>query len=582
MRCGCGRCWARPRSRRRGTATASRCPPTTSMRHRFERHGRARRGVAEPGRARPSRLRVGEALASVARARRWRARRLGVPGGSRRRGSRAAPGRRGAAWTRRCGPAGIARCWRRRRPGSAEAPLRERRWALLALAQYQAGRQGDALRTLHRARTVLATSWGSTRGPDLVALEQAILRQDPSLACRGACRSPAPLPLPRSGAVRHRGRRELLRSRRRGRRSACGGWRRSACSRWSGLGQRQVVARAGRGGRGPATRGRRVVVVTPGARPIGRARRACRRGPVHGPRRRPVRGGRHAVRATHERAAFFAALVAHAERARSSIALRADPPRRPRPPTRLRPVGRAGLYLLGGDGATPTCGRPSRARPSGRAAVANPGWSTCWSATSRASRARCRCCRTRLRQTWERREGRTLPSTATRRPVASAAAVAQSAEQLYDRLPDRPAAAAAGPAAAPGPPTRTANRCAPGSRDDRSPPTPSRAARRAAGGRPARHERRRRPSSWPTSRSPGLAPAARLARRRRRGPADPAPPRRRRRRVGRDGPARQRALPRGPVGPGRRLANQGRPDLTPQRAGLPRCRHGARRLRGTP
>jgi DNA-binding SARP family transcriptional activator len=43
-----------------------------------------------------------------------------------------------------------------------EAPLRERRWALLAVAQYQAGRQGEALRTLHRARTVLAwcpTTW---------------------------------------------------------------------------------------------------------------------------------------------------------------------------------------------------------------------------------------------------------------------------------------------------------------------------------------------------------------------------------------------------------------------------------------
>ena len=69
----------------------------------------------------------------------------------------------------------------------AEAPLREQRWALLALAQYQAGRQGDALRTLHRARTVLASRVGLDPGPDLVALEQAILRQDPSLA-------PAPVP----------------------------------------------------------------------------------------------------------------------------------------------------------------------------------------------------------------------------------------------------------------------------------------------------------------------------------------------------------------------------------------------------
>ena len=64
----------------------------------------------------------------------------------------------------------------------AQAPLRERRWALLALAQYQSGRQGEALRTLHRARTALVTELGLDPGPDLVALERAILRQDPELA----------------------------------------------------------------------------------------------------------------------------------------------------------------------------------------------------------------------------------------------------------------------------------------------------------------------------------------------------------------------------------------------------------------
>jgi DNA-binding SARP family transcriptional activator len=36
----------------------------------------------------------------------------------------------------------------------AEAPLRERRWVLLATAQYQAGRQGEALRTVQRLRSV--------------------------------------------------------------------------------------------------------------------------------------------------------------------------------------------------------------------------------------------------------------------------------------------------------------------------------------------------------------------------------------------------------------------------------------------
>ena len=63
-----------------------------------------------------------------------------------------------------------------------EAPLREQRWALLARAQYQAGQQADALRTIHRLRGVLARQLGIDPSPDLMALEQAMLQQDPSLA----------------------------------------------------------------------------------------------------------------------------------------------------------------------------------------------------------------------------------------------------------------------------------------------------------------------------------------------------------------------------------------------------------------
>ena len=63
-----------------------------------------------------------------------------------------------------------------------ERPLRERRWALLALAQYRSGRQADALRTLREVRRVLARELGLDPGPELVELEQAILQQDPSLA----------------------------------------------------------------------------------------------------------------------------------------------------------------------------------------------------------------------------------------------------------------------------------------------------------------------------------------------------------------------------------------------------------------
>jgi len=61
------------------------------------------------------------------------------------------------------------------------APLRERRWELLALAQYRSGRQGEALRTIREVRRRLADDLGLDPGSELNALEEAILRQDPAL-----------------------------------------------------------------------------------------------------------------------------------------------------------------------------------------------------------------------------------------------------------------------------------------------------------------------------------------------------------------------------------------------------------------
>ena len=60
-------------------------------------------------------------------------------------------------------------------------PLREQLWGLLALALYRSSRQGDALAALRRARDHLADELGVDPGPELRALEQAVLRQDPSL-----------------------------------------------------------------------------------------------------------------------------------------------------------------------------------------------------------------------------------------------------------------------------------------------------------------------------------------------------------------------------------------------------------------
>lgn len=65
-------------------------------------------------------------------------------------------------------------------------PLRERLWALLALALYRDARQGAALGTFSRLRHVLGEELGIEPSPELRELEQRILDQDPTLTAIGA------------------------------------------------------------------------------------------------------------------------------------------------------------------------------------------------------------------------------------------------------------------------------------------------------------------------------------------------------------------------------------------------------------
>jgi DNA-binding SARP family transcriptional activator/WD40 repeat protein len=74
----------------------------------------------------------------------------------------------------------------------AEAPLRERRWAILSLAQYREGRQADALATVRRARGLLDSELGLELGPELSDLEQSILHQDTSLLSDRPFRTASP------------------------------------------------------------------------------------------------------------------------------------------------------------------------------------------------------------------------------------------------------------------------------------------------------------------------------------------------------------------------------------------------------
>jgi DNA-binding SARP family transcriptional activator len=72
---------------------------------------------------------------------------------------------------------------------TAEHPLREEAWRLLALALYRSGRQGDALSALRRARARLAADLGVDPGPALRELESDILAQAPRLSAPPAALS---------------------------------------------------------------------------------------------------------------------------------------------------------------------------------------------------------------------------------------------------------------------------------------------------------------------------------------------------------------------------------------------------------
>jgi predicted ATPase/DNA-binding SARP family transcriptional activator len=63
----------------------------------------------------------------------------------------------------------------------ARHPLRERLRAVQLRALYRAGRQGEALAGYEELRRRLADELGATPGPELAALHQSILRQDPAL-----------------------------------------------------------------------------------------------------------------------------------------------------------------------------------------------------------------------------------------------------------------------------------------------------------------------------------------------------------------------------------------------------------------
>jgi DNA-binding SARP family transcriptional activator/WD40 repeat protein len=317
------------------------------------------------------------------------------------------------------------------------APLRERRWALLALAQYQAGRQADALETVRRARQLLADDLGLDPGPDLVSLQAAILRQDPSLLAAAPMSEPSDR-CPYVGLVSYDvddaegffGRD----------RDVVDGLRRLDTSGVlvvvgpSGSGKSSLL----RAGVAAALqrRGERVEIITPGRQPMAALP------PRHlGSGRRPVLvvdQGEEAVTLCHdtaERDRFYAALADRAADGEALVvALRADRLGEVSAHPGFARVIERGLYLLGRmdaddlhaaiEGPAHQAGlllEPGLVDLLLRDVEGEPG------ALPMLSHA--------LRETWERREGRTLTVAGYRASGGIRGAVARSAEQVYEQAP---------------------------------------------------------------------------------------------------------------------------------------------------
>jgi energy-coupling factor transporter ATP-binding protein EcfA2 len=302
----------------------------------------------------------------------------------------------------------------------------------LALAEYRCGRQGDALRTIHRARATLVNELGVDPGPELAALERAILVHDPALQAFAAGPQPS-AECPYLGLVPYDvGDADVFFGRDR---EVAECVRRITAANLltvagpSGSGKSSLV----RAGVAAALQrdGRVVRVITPGSHPMASLADVepdcvlvvdqCEEATVLCPD-------------TFERAAFFAAIAAHAAHQPVIVAIRADRLGDLTEHPDFARLVEVSLYLLGamGDDAL-------RAAIEGPARTAGlvlgsglvhvlvhdvegePG------ALPLLSHA--------LRQTWERREGRTLTVEGYRQTGGIRGAVAHSAEALYETLP---------------------------------------------------------------------------------------------------------------------------------------------------
>jgi DNA-binding SARP family transcriptional activator/WD40 repeat protein len=318
----------------------------------------------------------------------------------------------------------------------AEEPLRERRWALLALAQYRSGNQGDALRTLKRARHTLVEEIGVDPGPDLAALEMAILGHDPSLDASepGVVSARCPYKGLASYDVEDTG----TFFGRDGETAACvermGTVRLLVLAGPSGCGKSSLV----RAGIVPVLRQRHlaIAIVVPGADPDASLSAALAGNPGHPivvvDQLEELFAGQLALAAIRS---FCARLASYAvERAPVVVTIRSDHLGSLAAEPTLARLVEDGLHLV-----TPLTGQALRATIEGPAAAAGlrlePGLVELLVRETEDEPGALPLLSHALAETWERRDGRVLTVDGYRATGGIRGAVARSAEQLYQSLP---------------------------------------------------------------------------------------------------------------------------------------------------
>jgi DNA-binding SARP family transcriptional activator/WD40 repeat protein len=315
----------------------------------------------------------------------------------------------------------------------AHAPFREQRWALLARALHQAGRQPEALGAIQRARAMLVEEFGLDPGRELVDLEARLLRQDPSLSPKtspvvtSACPYRGLLPYDAADADTFFGREDDI----------------AACQRRlrdtgvltvigpSGVGKSSLV-RAGVVA-SLVRSGTPVLVTSPGVHPMDSITGLKPRGR----QTLVVDQAEEAVTLCPdpaERSRYFDALAQHVGAGGALVlALRTDHLGDLAPYPQIARVLEDGMYLLGPmrePGLRSAIEGPAR-----RAGLRlEPGLVDLLVRDVEGEPAALPLLSHVLRETWERREGPTLTVAGYRATGGIRQAVARSAETLYDAL----------------------------------------------------------------------------------------------------------------------------------------------------